>query len=81
MALIIVSVINLQKGKDVSTNETLLHVASAIIALAWVLLAVWSLWSLGKTRSSRNGRVPSLRDGMLVSSVQTRLIMLMILTL
>ncbi|EKJ78609.1 hypothetical protein NXS19_004130 [Fusarium pseudograminearum] len=66
MALIIVSVINLQKGKDVSKNETLLHVASAIIALAWVLLAVWSLWSLGKTRSSRNGAVPSLRDGMLL---------------
>jgi hypothetical protein len=67
MALIIVSVINLQKGNDVSTHKTLLKVASAIIALAWFLLAIWSLWSLGKTRPSRNGSVPSLRGGMLVS--------------
>ncbi|KAL6922178.1 hypothetical protein FSHL1_006145 [Fusarium sambucinum] len=66
MALIIVSVINLQKGNDVSTNKTLLKVASAIIALAWFLLAVWSLWSLGKTRSSRNGSVASLRGGMML---------------
>jgi NADH:ubiquinone oxidoreductase subunit 6 (subunit J) len=66
MALIIVSVINLQKGKDVSHNETLLKVASALIALAWFLLAVWSLWSLSKTRSSSNSPVPSHRGGMLL---------------
>jgi NADH:ubiquinone oxidoreductase subunit 6 (subunit J) len=71
MALIIVSVIHLQKGEDVSKNTTLLKVASALIALAWFLLAIWSLWSLGKTRgSSSNGPIPSLRGGMRVSQIQ-----------
>ncbi|SCO78036.1 uncharacterized protein FRV6_02249 [Fusarium oxysporum] len=67
MALIIVSVVGLQNGDSVSTNKTLLKVASALIALAWLLLAIWALWSLGKCqKSSTNNRVSSFRGGKLL---------------
>ena len=69
MVLIVISIINLQDGKDVDKYKTLLKVASALIALAWFSIALWSLWSLGKTRVSHTrGSVPSFRGGMLVSS-------------
>ena len=72
MVLIIISIINLQDGKDVDKYKTLLKVASALIALAWFLIAIWSLWSLGKTRvSPTNGSVPSFRGGKLVSPTLT----------
>jgi hypothetical protein len=67
MALIIVSVVGLQNGDSVSTNKTLLKVASALIALAWFLLASWALWSFGKCQSSTNNRASSFRGGKLVS--------------
>ncbi|KAG5816910.1 hypothetical protein H9Q74_010844 [Fusarium xylarioides] len=67
MALIIVSVVGLQNGNSVSTNKTLLKVASALIALAWFLLAIWALWSFGKCqRSSTNNRVSAFRGGKLL---------------
>ncbi|KAF9765098.1 hypothetical protein IL306_002666 [Fusarium sp. DS 682] len=68
MALIIVSVIGLQNGDSISTNKTLLKVASALIALAWALLAIWALWSLGKCQGSatNNRRVSSFRGGKLL---------------
>ncbi|RFN48306.1 hypothetical protein FIE12Z_7473 [Fusarium flagelliforme] len=67
MALIIVSIINLQDGKDVDKYKTLLKVASALIALAWFLITIWSLWSLSKTRvSPTHGSVPSFRGGKLL---------------
>lgn len=70
MALIIVSVVGLQNGDSVSTNKTLLKVASALIALAWLLLAIWALWSLGKCqKSSTNNRVSSFHGGKLVSRI------------
>ncbi|KAF4947891.1 hypothetical protein FGADI_10051 [Fusarium gaditjirri] len=70
MALIIVSVVGLQNGDSVSTNKTLLKVASALIALAWLLLAIWALWSLGKCqKSSLNNRASSFHGGKLVSQI------------
>lgn len=70
MALIIVSVVGLQNGDSFSTNKTLLKVASALIALAWFLLAIWALWSLGKCqKSSTNNHVSSFRGGKLVSRI------------
>lgn len=74
MVLLILSVIHLQDGTDdPSKNKTLMKVASGLLALAWALLAIWSLWSLGKTRGlSSKDRIPSFHGGMLVSSNQSR---------
>ena len=81
MVLIIISIINLQDGKDIDKYKTLLKVASALIALAWFLIAIWSLWSLSKTRVSHTrGSVPSFRGGKLVSLTPTPLMIRAILT-
>ncbi|RMJ13619.1 hypothetical protein CDV36_006727 [Fusarium kuroshium] len=67
MVLIIVSVINLQKGESISTMKILLNVASALVALSWVLLVGWALWSLAKSRSTSTvGPVPSMSGGRLL---------------
>ncbi|KAM0425047.1 hypothetical protein ACHAPT_009606 [Fusarium lateritium] len=66
MVLIIVSVINLQQGDSIATMKVLLKIASALVALSWVLLVLWALWSLGKSRSLTNGRVPSMSGGRLL---------------
>ncbi|KAF4460307.1 hypothetical protein FALBO_12917 [Fusarium albosuccineum] len=67
MTLIIVAVINLPKGNSVETMKTLLKVASALVALSWVLLIIWALWSLAKSRaSSTTGHVPAMSGGKLL---------------
>ncbi|KAM5361819.1 hypothetical protein ACJZ2D_012849 [Fusarium nematophilum] len=67
MVLIILAVINLQQGDSIETMKALLKVASALIALAWTLLVIWALWSLGKVNGSRqNPPIPSMRGGKLL---------------
>ncbi|KAM0347729.1 hypothetical protein ACHAPU_004744 [Fusarium lateritium] len=60
MALIIVAVTNSQDGD----SKTLLTAASALMALAWLLLVIWALWSLGKAQGlSTSKRIPSFHGG------------------
>ncbi|KAF4984091.1 hypothetical protein FZEAL_630 [Fusarium zealandicum] len=56
MAIMVTAVIKLQQGDSTPTMKILLRVGSALIALAWLLLVLWALWSLAKVRGSQRGR-------------------------
>ncbi|KAF4451575.1 hypothetical protein F53441_5431 [Fusarium austroafricanum] len=66
MALIIVAIVGFDNGNSISTNKILLHIASALIVIAWGLLAVWALWSLKKSQGASSNHVPSHRGGKLL---------------
>ncbi|KAH7261846.1 hypothetical protein BKA59DRAFT_3077 [Fusarium tricinctum] len=64
MALIIVAVTGSHEKGSGSSNKTLITVASVLMALAWLLLVIWALWSLGKSqKSSPSKRIPSFHGG------------------
>jgi hypothetical protein len=78
MALIIVAVTGSHKEGSGSSNKTLLTVACVLMALAWSLMLIWALWSLGKSKaSSSSKRIPSFHGGRVVShdkSIQSTLL-------
>lgn len=50
MVLIIIAIVKLLNGGPVSKSKALLDAGSAISVIAWVLVALWTVWSYSMIR-------------------------------